>query len=58
MALWCVKDDDDENSTISHRRGLQVPEYGITHPVTVKTCKRAEKVRALAVNDNAQVSWQ
>jgi len=52
MCLWCVKDDDD--STVSGMKSLQVPEYAVHKPVVVKECSRAEKVRALAYNDNTQ----
>ncbi len=54
MALWCVK-DDEEDCTTSRLKGLQVPEYAITKPVSIKPCRRAEKVRALAYNENTQV---
>ncbi|XP_074650193.1 DDB1- and CUL4-associated factor 12-like [Tubulanus polymorphus] len=50
MALWCVKDDED--SYVSNMKSLQVPEYTIKKPLTIKACDNAEKVRALAYNEN------
>ena len=54
IALWMVKDEEDELT--SRMKSLQVPEYAVMKPVCVKVCRKAEKVRALAFNNNTQVS--
>ena len=56
MALWQVKDDLEEPNYVSRLKSLQVPEYGIMKPRAVNRCNKAEKVRALAYNDNLGVS--
>ena len=53
--MWSIK-DEDESSAISRMKCLQVPEYEVTKPVVIKSCKKADKVRALAINDDARVS--
>ena len=59
MALWCIKDDKDNNvsTTSSSRVQSRSPdyEYDIVRPLAVKTCKKAEKVRALGYNHNKHV---
>ena len=58
MALWCIKDDKDSHtSTTSSRVHSRSPdyEYDIVRPLAVKTCKKAEKVRALGYNHNNHV---
>lgn len=57
MALWCIK-DEEESGTTSRLKSLQVPEYYVTKPVVIRTCKKAEKVRAIAVNDDAKVKYR
>ena len=54
IALWSIK-DEAESGTTSRMKSLQVPEYDVTKPVVVRTCKKAEKVRALAINDDSKV---
>ncbi len=54
VALWCIKDEEESGST-SRMKSLQVPEYVVTKPIIRKSCKKAEKVRALAVNEPAKV---
>ncbi|KAK2165867.1 hypothetical protein NP493_1346g00011 [Ridgeia piscesae] len=56
MALWCIKDDKDSDASttsVSHIP-MRSPDYGydIVTPLTVKSCKKAEKVRALGYNHN------
>ena len=61
MALWCIKDDKDSDESTASSSTSQVhlrsPDYGydIVHPLAVKTCKKAEKVRALGYNHNQHV---
>ena len=55
IALWSIK-DEEESGTTSRMKSLQVPEYDVTKPVVIRTCKKAEKVRALAINDDSKVN--
>jgi len=62
MALWCIKDDKDSDASttsVSHIP-MRSPDYGydIVTPLTVKSCKKAEKVRALGYNHNNHVRTQ
>ena len=49
IALWCVKDSDYDDFVQVER--LNMPGYAINQPVFVKNCHNAEKIRALAYND-------
>ena len=53
IALWKVDSHDDEQT--SKMTNLFVPEYAIKKPTVVKLCEKAQKVRALSINDNRQV---
>ncbi|XP_076305320.1 DDB1- and CUL4-associated factor 12 homolog isoform X1 [Tachypleus tridentatus] len=46
LALWRVKDNE-----IYQNNEENLPKYHIIHPLTIKTCKSADKVRALLFND-------
>ncbi|XP_041376304.1 DDB1- and CUL4-associated factor 12-like [Gigantopelta aegis] len=52
IALWKVDSHDDEQT--SKMSNLFVPEYAIKKPTVVKLCEKAQKVRALSINDNRQ----
>lgn len=53
IALWWVKEEEtDMDSSVSGFKSLQVPEYAIKNPVCTQSCRKAEKVRALAYNSN------
>lgn len=45
MALWRISDTDDGSDD-------DIPTYESVKPVCVKECKSAQKVRALAFNNN------
>lgn len=53
LGLWRIDGFDDIG--ISPLNSLQVPEYSIKSPVSVKECANAWKIRALAFNDNKKV---
>lgn len=65
LALWRVEmaeSDPTEISTLpSTSTGIPVPDYAITTPVVSRFCEKAQKVRALAYNDDRKVrlydSW-
>ena len=50
MVLWRVEDENNRSST-----SLKVDDYSIQKPVVIRTCRKAEKVRAIAVNDQRMV---
>uniref|UniRef100_A0A8W8HPJ7 DDB1- and CUL4-associated factor 12 beta-propeller domain-containing protein n=1 Tax=Magallana gigas TaxID=29159 RepID=A0A8W8HPJ7_MAGGI len=56
LALWRVEmaeSDPAEISTLpSSSTGIPVPDYAITTPVVSRFCEKAQKVRALAYNDD------
>ncbi|XP_013791561.1 DDB1- and CUL4-associated factor 12-like, partial [Limulus polyphemus] len=47
LALWRVRDDAFNQSGEE-----PLPKYHIVHPLTIKSCKSADKVRALLFNDH------
>ncbi|CAH1795744.1 unnamed protein product [Owenia fusiformis] len=51
LALWHIPDTLEDN--VSRMQSLQVPEYSVINPTLRRFCKKAEKVRALAYNDNS-----
>lgn len=57
-----AESDPAEISTLpSSSTGIPVPDYAITTPVVSRFCEKAQKVRALAYNDDRKVrlydSW-
>lgn len=51
-----AESDPAEISTLpSSSTGIPVPDYAITTPVVSRFCEKAQKVRALAYNDDRKV---
>ena len=53
MCLWQISEESTDDG-LCEARALPLPDYSTIQPKMSKKCRRAEKIRALAYNDQRQ----
>ena len=56
VCLWKVQDQEETQEADSESQAIRVPEYFSIKPTAKRPCSKAEKVRAIAFNDQTGVS--